>query len=48
MLPLGNSGLPNCCMDLKWHSTGSPIAAVADEKFGSANVHCRSVPAGTN
>ena len=26
----------------------TPMAAVADEKFGSSKVHCSSVPAGTN
>src|SRR5215470_14766558 len=30
----------------RWQSTGSPTAAVAEEKLGSLRVHCRSVPAG--
>jgi hypothetical protein len=47
MLPRGNTGLPNSCMVRSWHSTGSPTAAVADEKFGSSMVHCSKVPAGT-
>src|SRR5277367_3631201 len=48
MLPRGNMGLPNSCMVFKWHNTGSPIAAVAEEKFGSSKVHCSNVPAGTS
>src|SRR5215470_12854722 len=30
----------------RWQSTGSPTAAVAEEKLGSFRVHCRRVPAG--
>src|SRR5216684_1262163 len=38
---------PNTCTAARWHSTGSPTCAVAEEKSGSLMVQRRSVPAGT-
>src|SRR5262245_22273325 len=35
-------------MDPRWHRTGSPTWAVAEEKLGSLMVHRKSVPAGTS
>src|SRR5713101_3704052 len=38
---------PNTCTAARWHSTGSPTSAVAEEKLGSLMVQRRRVPAGT-
>src|SRR6266853_2581595 len=45
--PRGKMLWPNTCTAARWHSTGSPTCAVAEEKLGSLMVQRRSVPAGT-
>src|SRR6266853_6920261 len=45
--PRGKMLWPNTCTAARWHSTGSPTCAVAEEKLGSLIVQRRSVPAGT-
>jgi hypothetical protein len=43
----GRTFCPNSLRPFKWQITGSPISAVAEEKFGSSSVQRRRVPAGT-
>src|SRR6266478_9217237 len=45
--PRGKMLWPNTCTAARWHSTGSPTSAVAEEKLGSLMVQRRRVPAGT-
>src|SRR6266478_1051002 len=45
--PRGKMLWPNTCTAARWHSTGSPTCAVAEENSGSLMVQRRSVPAGT-
>jgi len=46
-LPRGKTAFPNCRNALRWQITGSPMSAVAEEKFGSSSVQRKSVPAAT-